>query len=457
MLDRHTLALPEPGEVLAGKYRIVRKLGEGGMGVVYEAVHTRIHQRVAIKMLLPEVLELPDVVSRFEREARAAGKLKSENSARVLDVDVSEAGMPYMVMEFLEGSDLGKIVEGGALPIATAVDYVLQACNAMAEAHAEGVIHRDLKPSNLFVTAGAKLKVLDFGISKLENDSEARVTATQTVVGTPLYMSPEQVRSAKDVDARGDIWSLGIILYELLTGRTPFEGSTTAAAVAICIDAPPPISKFREGVPAELERAILTALQKDPAARFSTVQALANSIVAFGTGAIKAPIGPGVVPFAVRSQPSLPGLAQSDPSYPTATPNAALRGAASATSPGWSTRSETGKRRSRWLFASIAVGGVFFALLGVGFFVNRMRQAPAATASVPNEILVTSRPLESATPHDVGVVLTASASASVSSIAAVPSTPTHTASPQGKPHATATATITATATHMSPAPTPTRL
>src|SRR5690349_9455987 len=158
------------------------------MGIVYEAVHTRIQQRVAIKMLLPEVLDLPDVVSRFEREARAAGQLRSENAARVLDVDISEGGIPYMVMEFLDGSDLGKILEThGALPIAQAVDYVLQACNAMAEAHSVGIIHRDLKPSNLFITGAArKLKVLDFGISKLENDKEARVTATQAVVGTPL-------------------------------------------------------------------------------------------------------------------------------------------------------------------------------------------------------------------------------------------------------------------------------
>ncbi|HEX7603639.1 MAG TPA: serine/threonine-protein kinase, partial [Polyangiaceae bacterium] len=287
-----TRALPELGQVLAGKYRLVRKLGEGGMGVVFEAEHMRIKQRVAIKMLLPEVLELPDVVSRFEREARAAGQLRSENTARVLDVDVSEEGMPYMVMEFLDGYDLSQILEQRAqLPIALAVDYVLQACSAMAEAHAAGIVHRDLKPSNLFLVGGERgtVKVLDFGISKVENDKDNRVTATQTVVGTPLYMSPEQVRSAKHVDARTDIWALGIILYELIAGKTPFEGNMTAAAAAICIDEPPPLTQFRQDVPPDLADHIRVCLEKDPSKRYPNVQSLAVAIAPFGTGDVRSP------------------------------------------------------------------------------------------------------------------------------------------------------------------------
>jgi serine/threonine-protein kinase len=325
--------LPEPGDVVAGKYRFVRRLGAGGMGVVYEAEHTRMQQRVAIKMLLPEILDRPDVVSRFQREARAAGKLKSENTARVLDVDVTEDGVPYMIMEFLEGSDLGGILDRQkTLPIADAVDFVLQTCHAMAEAHAKGVIHRDLKPSNLFVTgegAARRLKVLDFGISKVENDEDAHVTATQAVIGTPLYMSPEQIRSAKHVDARTDIWSLGVILYELLAGRTPFEGSATAAAASICIDEAPPLAQFRPDVPPGLTHAIDGALKKNANDRFQTVQDLAAAIAPFGSGAVSAVTGvTGNRPITptprseIESAPTLPhvpadGATVPDPSMPS--------------------------------------------------------------------------------------------------------------------------------------------
>ncbi len=385
--------LPKPGEVLAGKYRIVRAIGEGGMGVVYEAIHTRIEQRVAIKMLLPEVLDVPDVVSRFEREARAAGKLRSENTTRVLDVDVSEAGLPYMVMEFLDGSDLGKILEQtGALGIVEAVDFVLQACNAMAEAHAAGVIHRDLKPSNLFVTVvnGARrVKVLDFGISKLENDTEARVTATQAVVGTPLYMSPEQVRSAKHVDARTDIWALGIILYELIAGRTPFEGSTTAAAAAICIDPPPPIATFRTNVPPGLEHAILVALNKEPARRYPNVQALASAIVPFGSGTIRMPdeLATGRIP---PPNPSLPDVRlgmESARTLPHSDPSLQLgqRVASNATLPGWTTRSSPRSRRARWVVALVV--GALTTFVVLAFLVRQTWQKPSAdtTARVQGE------------------------------------------------------------------------
>lgn len=435
------------GTILAGKYRIVRRLGEGGMGVVYEAMHTRIEQRVAIKMLLPEVLDVPDVVSRFEREARAAGKLRSENTARVLDVDVTDAGLPYMVMELLDGSDLGKMLERtGPLPIPTAVDFVLQACNAMAEAHAAGVIHRDLKPSNLFVTEAGKVKVLDFGISKVENDKDARVTATKTVVGTPLYMSPEQVRSAKHVDARSDIWSLGIIMYELLCGRTPFEGSTTAAAAAICIDEPPPIATYRQGVPGELEHAVMTALQKDANARYQTVQAFAAAIAHFGSGSVHLPDTSQGVRAPASSHASLPGiravesartLPHSDPSVP---PNVTERSAPVGTLPGWTNRSAPRGHRGWWI-AAAAVSALATAVV-IAFFVGRTRPSvvdnprgdrqlgadlgvPTASPVIPSA----SVPIAVAVPsvavsHDVGSKPTAH-HASASSAAAT----THTTTP----------------------------
>jgi serine/threonine-protein kinase len=462
--------LPSPGDTLAGKYQLIRKLGEGGMGVVYEAVHTRIQQRVAIKMLLPEVMELPEVVPRFEREARAAGKLRSDNTARVLDVDLSENGLPYMVMEFLDGTDLGKVLETqGALPVHEAVDYVLQACNAMAEAHAEGVIHRDLKPSNLFLTiAGAtrKIKVLDFGISKLENDKEARVTATQAVVGTPLYMSPEQVRSAKHVDARSDIWSLGIILYELVTGRTPFEGSTTAAAAAICIDDPPPIGHFRQGVPPDLERAILMALQKEPSARFANVQLLAQAIAPFGTGAIAAPdtapafqvppsiSSPRLPPYSRPELGSAPTIHHSD--HPS---GSGARAAANPhTLPGWTTRSSPGKRRSKTILTVVITAVLMLVGAGVvGLVLNFTKHKtpePAVTMERPTAT-VTAAPPVIATATETATA-TATITTSGLSSTAVPSTRSTNSRPRPTATATTTATSPPTATHTT-APAPTRL
>jgi serine/threonine protein kinase len=266
------------------------------MGVVYEAHHLRLRRRVALKMLLPHMMATSsDTVARFEREARAAGQLKDRHVTKVLDVDTTVDGMPYLVMEYLEGHDLeAELNARGPLPIGEAVSYVLQVCSAMAEAHDAGIVHRDLKPSNLFLCPdrdGWIVKVLDFGISKMADEHDARLTGTQASVGTPLYMSPEQVRSARNVDARTDIWALGVILYELLAGRTPFEGSTTAAAASIVADPTPLLSNFREDIPEELQEAIMRALEKDPANRYATVTEMAQAFLPFS-----GPIHPSVTP-----------------------------------------------------------------------------------------------------------------------------------------------------------------
>jgi serine/threonine-protein kinase len=279
--------LPKPGEVLAGKYELVRLIGKGGMGVVYEAGHLRLKQRFAIKMLRPNLLDHYDCVTRFDREARAAARMTCPNVARIFDVDRTSNGIPYMVIEFLEGHDLSQELAGRkTLPPAEAVDVVLQACSAMAEAHALGVVHRDLKPANLFLCGNGLVKVLDFGISKVFEEEVPQTTTPSLALGTPHYMSPEQILASKDVDPRSDVWSLGVILYKAICGRFPFSGdSSTALVVAIATHAPAPFEASVE-VPAGLATATMKALAKERADRWSTVDEFALAIQPFGSGRV---------------------------------------------------------------------------------------------------------------------------------------------------------------------------
>jgi serine/threonine protein kinase len=279
------------GEILAGKYRVERVLGIGGMGVVVAAHHIQLDKRVALKFLLPEATANAEVVARFAREARAAVKIESEHVARVIDVGAMESGAPYMVMEYLVGSDLAhRLQEHGAIPIEEAIDYLLQACEAIAEAHAAGIVHRDLKPANLFLTRRADgsslVKVLDFGISKatppVGSQPDMSLTKTASVMGSPLYMAPEQMRSTRSVDARADIWALGVILYELLSGKVPFEATTMPELCAMVLtEAPAPLRDKRPDTPPGLWAIIERCLQKDPAQRFGNVSDLANALASF--------------------------------------------------------------------------------------------------------------------------------------------------------------------------------
>jgi serine/threonine-protein kinase len=285
------VGVAQPGTVLLGKYRVERVIGVGGMGAVIAARHLQLDERVAIKFLLPNMVEHEEIVQRFLREARAAIKVRSEHCVRVLDVGTLESGAPYMVMEYLEGQDLAHIVEGGALPIADSVDWVLQAAEALAEAHVMGIVHRDLKPANLFLTrrpdGSPSVKVLDFGISKqTASGADAGVTKTQAVLGSPRYMSPEQMRSTRDVDARADVWALGAVIHELVAGAPPFDAETmTALCAAILQDAPNPLRARRPDAPPQLEAAILGALQKDRDRRYQNVAQLAAALAPFGTPA----------------------------------------------------------------------------------------------------------------------------------------------------------------------------
>jgi serine/threonine protein kinase len=280
----------KPDDVLAGRYRVVRVLGAGGMGVVVAARHMELDTLVAIKLLRPEVLSNRDIVARFAAEARAAVRIKSEHVARVTDVGALPDGAPYMVMEHLEGADLADHVERrGPLAREDAVDYVLQACEAIAEAHSLGIVHRDLKPGNLFLSRrpdGSEIvKVLDFGISKSMDTAKGpsgSLTATASVLGSPTYMSPEQLQSSKSVDLRTDVWALGVILHQVLAGDPPFRADTLPELFfAIVQNEPAPLRSVRPDLPPGLEAAIRRCLEKDRTRRFENIGELAVALAPF--------------------------------------------------------------------------------------------------------------------------------------------------------------------------------
>ncbi len=291
---------PVPGTVVDGKYRVEKVLGEGGMGLVVAAMHLGLEQEVAIKFLLPEAMRNKVAVERFLREAKVAAKVRSEHVARVHDVGtLEEGGVPYIVMEHLEGLDLGKLIDReGALPIEEACEIALQACEALVEVHAAGIVHRDLKPSNLFVTRKADgspaVKLLDFGISKLtslggeEPGLDPALTHTATIMGSPSYMSPEQLKSTKEVDHRADVWSLGAVLYEAVTGKPAFRGESLPQVCAMIASEDPALpSTRRDGIPIELERTILRCLDKDPETRATLVE-LARTLARYAPDRAKA-------------------------------------------------------------------------------------------------------------------------------------------------------------------------
>ncbi|MDI3282539.1 serine/threonine-protein kinase [Polyangium sp. 15x6] len=282
------------GEVIAGKYRIEREIGRGGMGLVLLATHVDLEQPVAVKVLHEDSAYDADAIARFIREARAAGKIQSDHVARVMDAGVLPEGGAYIVMELLDGKDLADVLhDEGPLDVAVAVGHVLEACDALAAAHAVGIVHRDLKPANLFLARKPDeteiVKVLDFGVSKMaaQNTPSAPSALTQSgqIFGSPSYMAPEQLRSAADVDARADIWSLGVVLYELVTGSLPFPARTMADMMAAVVrDPPQPLALVRADAPPGLEAILVRCLEKEPSDRYTNVGELARALAPFSPG-----------------------------------------------------------------------------------------------------------------------------------------------------------------------------
>jgi serine/threonine-protein kinase len=389
------------GEVLAGKYRVERLLGSGGMGVVVAAIHVDLGQRVALKFLLPDALANAEASHRFLREARAAVRIESEHVARVLDVGRLENGAPYMVMEYLDGIDLSAHTTGARLPLEDAVDFVLQACEAMAVAHACGIVHRDLKPANLFVTKrpdGSPLvKVLDFGISKISIlDAPAALTNTGAMMGSPLYMSPEQVQSARRVDARTDIWSLGVILFELLTGTTPFEGESLGEVLtAVITTAPKSLRALRPDLPSGLELAVMRALEKPPERRYANVGEFAAALIEFAPARSRVLLDrvSGVMNragFSSAPPPPPPGEKTiANPPSAVPPPAAEARAGTAGTNASWVGGSMPPKRAGKTPLALAAAG---LLVAGIAVMLLARRGPSASEQPVPSSALVAPRP-----------------------------------------------------------------
>jgi eukaryotic-like serine/threonine-protein kinase len=277
------------GGVIAGKYRIERVIGHGGMGVVVAARHLQLERTVAIKLIRGDWADDPLAVERLVREAKALASIQSEHVARVLDVGTLADGIPFIVMEYLEGRDLATLLErDGPLPSSDAVDFILQACEALAEAHRNGIVHRDIKPANLFVARQpggvASIKVVDFGISKLINSASVEsLTHPSRIVGSLYHMAPEQMRG-EAVDARTDVWAIGVLLFELITGRKPFQDAAWPAVCArVLNESAPPLGSLGDHVPEELGAAVRRCLNRTPEDRFANVAELAVALSPFGS------------------------------------------------------------------------------------------------------------------------------------------------------------------------------
>jgi eukaryotic-like serine/threonine-protein kinase len=428
--------------LVGGKYRIEKLLGRGGMGAVYLARHELLDTHVALKVLAQESVGNEDATRRLIKEARLAAKIPGDHICRVTDVGVGDNGVPYIAMEHLEGRDLSAVLQArGPLPVAEAAGYVLQALDAIAHAHARGIVHRDLKPSNLFVATGLDgrplVKVLDFGISKSMGPADLVLTATSALLGSPAYMSPEQVRSAKNVDARTDIWSMGVILYELLTGRMPYPGESVGEVFASILETDAPsVLASRTDLPPALAAAVARCLQRRADQRFGNAAEVADAIAPFAL--------PGEASLAdtIRSTLSKAGMTGPRAQHPASPSSADITGAGPAqvlTANAWADTlradaAPSPSRPQRW----ILIGAVSFGMvtLAVGVASVARGLASGDHAAAPASVVATA---------DRSVPTAPAATPSVSAgVSPAPSAPSASAVASAVPAATPTAAVTST-------------
>jgi eukaryotic-like serine/threonine-protein kinase len=418
----------QPGQIIAGRYRVEHLLGQGGMGVVVAATHTALDDTVAIKFLMPSISSSPATVARFLREAQAAGKIKSRHVARVIDFGALDSGVQFMVMEHLEGMDLGRVLkERGAVDVALASRYALETCEGLAAAHALGIVHRDIKPGNLFLARGPggaeEIKLLDFGISKVEPTSPESLTRTHTAMGSPCYMAPEQMRSAREVDTRADQWSLGVVLFELVTGRVPFQAESLPELCSLVLEGTaPPVRSIKPELPERLERLLARCLARRREDRYADVGELSRELAP-----LTLPEGPLIAARVDRvlhgSESRPPELSEPPSVEEPAAPGVSSpsHGAVTNTTFG-RTRGSLGPqpRSRRAIFgvvgAAVATGAVVWLVVGRGTEV-RTEAVGAASRPVATEARA-ARP--SSEPASSGSVAIAPAALSVSPVPSAP-------------------------------------
>ncbi len=410
----HTTDLSAPQGLVAGKYKLTRLLGRGGMGAVWEGTHTSLGTRVAVKFIDAEYAESPEARSRFENEARAAAKLRSKHVVEVYDHGVTDDGRPFIVMEFLQGEPLDKRLDRvGRLPAKDTAHIVLQVCRALTKAHAAGIVHRDLKPENVFLVwdddEGTDVaKVVDFGIAKFTDSSLAASSSTRTgsVLGTPYYMSPEQARGLRSIDYRSDLWSVGVIVYRCIVGTLPFEGEAVGDLLVKLCTAPIPVpSRIAPDVPPGFDAWLAKALNREPGERFASAAQLADSLAAVCGLSVRGSYASAEMPRMSEGGTGPYGTIGTGPNAAYSTgPNPQYGngpGAAVQTGP-QPIRLATGapttqtpmpaKRGSAGAFIAAGLAAVIVLAIGGAVALKKLGDSPSAPAAAAQPVAVTAAP-----------------------------------------------------------------
>jgi serine/threonine-protein kinase len=410
-----------------GKYVVVRLIGEGGMGRVYEATDPIINRRVAIKTISSHLLQTPEARGRFLREAQAAGQLSHPNLITIHDIAEHE-GAPFIVMEYLDGEELTGVIAKRRTPLDMKLRMMIDVCEGLAFAHMKGLVHRDIKPANIFITKQQHVKILDFGLARgLESD----LTQTGNVVGTPSYMAPEQVRG-EPIDQRADIFAAGVVLYELLSGRKPFSGQTTAATIYQVLEhRPQPVDELDPTLPGDLAKIVQRAIEKDPAARYQRIEEMAADLERIKVGADSTLILSAPPPAAAPARP--PSVTRQQIAPVALPPPSAVQPQPVA--------------RKNWTAISIALAAVGVALLVLALRVFRSSE-PATPAATSSAAATTAPP-----PQNAPTIQTPPAAAPVASPSvATPPAPGRGAAPAPEPSRSAATPATAARPPATPAP-----